>query len=578
MDSLPPETIEKIVSYLDDKNRRILRAINSQWFSVVKYSNFTFYLTTKSDLRQIAKRLVTYLWPIEIAFKKTNQLTQRAFMKYLPRITNLVGLKLPTDANCISVVDSLTTLTNLQSLDADIYMNSIGKFSNLTSIRIAREELNENFSNLKIYTNLESISLSFEVGLNQPDLFEYFSNPTRITALYLKNNGLKNTKNISRFVNLKSLGHQTGQKLPLNFPELEELYAISPELLEGLETCSNLTSLDLDSETHIDTGDFSQYSTCISSLSMLKKLRIANKHDSCLDKSMKILLAMPHLEEFTYQPKHGREYVYDDAFSYIISKNLTKLKCLVNNNRTSTANCIRHIGKLTTLLELNMTLEYEPGALSSPVDYEPIMNLTNLTKLEVMGRGMRSHVLPKNIFGLNKLRILSVHAPDVRANLSALPNLEMIDLGVVNRETFVSISTLTLLTSLQIFVKTKEIEFSPLKDMTLLRNLNIKPSTGLSAWSQLSTLTDLRQLWLAELDTEESTAQLAYLQKLTYLHCTNKTARTLVVPTQLTSLQVFSLESEHVPQEMVSKMVKKLPHMRRWCVTTVEQQSLNPND
>jgi hypothetical protein len=575
MELLPTETIALIISYLDQKSKRILRAINSRWYSLVKYSNFTLYLTKESDLPLIAERFSKYLWPIELEFKKPHHsLSYSSFKSYLTQITTLTGLKLRSlTSTSISGEDSaaLTTLTNLQSIDAILKMDLTGKFCNLTSIGILAEMFYQrHFENFKLYSKLESVLLFFNVD-KQKDVFQYFSNPTRITSLHLNNYGLQNTEHLTRFVNLKSLGHETSQKLPLKFPALETLFSNRPELLEGLETCTNLTSLDLANESPSDTAQLSTYASCLRSLTKLKKLSIAYKHDNNRDETMKILLSLPHLEEFTYLPTYGPEHLYLNVMSYIISKKLTKLECLLNKAPTAgpTMSCIRQIGQLTTLKELNIRTEHsiESGIASfftsNRVEYEPLMNLTNLTNLRIVASEQRAQRLG-NISKLTKLRNLYVSAHIVEADLSALTNLENLHLMTMDQKSFASISTLTLLTNLQINTNAKKIKFSTLDKLRLLRTLHITPLVGISSWQNLTLLTDLRELWIADFDTTESVVRLTSLQNLTFLHCINSKSAPINFAT-LTSLQKFYLSS-NVPKEIENDIVRALPNLRHWMI------------
>ena len=256
--------------------------------------------------------------------------------------------------------------------------------------------------------------------------------------------------------------------------------------LAGLESATNLTSLDLSSNNITDL-------TALAGLTNLRSLNLFRTNISDLS-------ALAGLTSLT------RLYLwYNNITDLLALEGLANLRQLALNDN--------NISDLTALSGLtNLTWLDLSGTNAS--DLTALGGLTNLKWLDLSVTNVTDLTALSGLTNLTELDLYQTNVTDLSA-LGSLTNLTWFDLSATNITDLSALSGLTKLTWLDLSI-TNITELSALSGLTKLTELDLF-LTNITDLSALSALTDLKRLYLSGTNTSDLSAlsSLPNLKELT---------------------------------------------------------------
>lgn len=544
MENLPFELLQQIASLMDDRSRRFMRLSSTKWFDIIKYNNFTCYFTRPQSLKQITERLISNSYAhqeIGLTFLKTHQDCKEVqVVDSISILTNLTSLFLDyyqfqADANLWL---KLTTLTKLKSvrLKIEYPITLLQSMIQLTSMHFNRFKLNYADVALALALNSNVQSLTFTTRAeNQLDIFATMANPSRLTRLRLdvpRNYVLlpENEFSVSKLTNLRYLDYSefkntTGRCFQLSSLSSLEYLALSADLVDRFAQNTNLTYLAIRSRQTT-----AEYFEGITKLTKLKYLSLKTPHSSS---AHRFLTAMTALSGF--------ELWY---FANDIHETLAYL-----NSRQLTAATITFSGVVSTCKPLQRLTSLEALVIQSNVaiDYSAISALTNLTMLCLLMQISQTGTLAH----LTKLKHLIVDCSSnvvlIDVDFRKLPNLERLQVPILNTDTFNSLVSATKLTALETGLSSQNYK---LPFYELLEKLPLQVFSGDlttnhkdELWRALGRVTTLEEISAMNVEGDEKVLYLTGLSRLTKLSLKNSKTMTGQHLTALTSLQVLNFSS-----------------------------------
>lgn len=264
--------LKVIISFLDSNAQRNLRAVNTKYQNLIKYSNFRLFFTRSADLESLS-RFNRYNYPISLKFSKTI-VTPEILLPFLSSITNLVSLAFSCPLESVPAWMSLTSLTNLTSLLSDA-PTPPSLIKHLSSIREVNLQSTQNDPDLSTLRNLEHLFFNFNDGECGDEKLQWLSSASRLTSLIVRGylddeSGL--TKKIAEFGNLKQLTYDFCSTF-----ESFESFILMKKLtaLESLMITSTITEMDmahLASNTRLTNLDIST-SSVPKNMGLLQRLK-----------------------------------------------------------------------------------------------------------------------------------------------------------------------------------------------------------------------------------------------------------------------------------------------------------------
>lgn len=520
---MPKEIIKFLLSFLDDKNARVARLVNTDWFRWISYANFGIYFPTPTLLPQIVDRLSTYQYPIELSFNKPLHLSHKDILEHLPRLTQLRAFSNFDYSDMVNDLETqeyfkLSTLTNLERLKF--------RFDMTESFPV---KLLQHFPKMKFCGDLPegTEELMQIINTHCPD-YEFMRVPDGLlsivpdflTGLTIYDKTGKSFEALTRLTRLKTLDvmfeEEPTSALDLrHITWLEKIYIDSSKVI-GLEYSHNLTDLEIVERECADV------TSLLESLKMIPKLHKLDLLVPNCQPSLSVLSVLTALriecETLNAASLPTTLQMLKITGSPLDLAGLSHLVHLTHLFVSGISTVIEPLHTLTKLQHLHLRLE-------SPchISFSTLGNLTRINASKVL-------VDPQTIRSLTSLQHLRLTTPPEQAtieNLKYLSHLTCLDFRFEDGEDFLQ----------EILFDYKVIEMCP------LAMLQVRMPKFKNAWKVLPTLTTLEDLTVEFVEEEDNIASLTALRKLTTLMVANGAENvTCVHVTKLTALQDLNLD------------------------------------
>jgi hypothetical protein len=585
MEHLPLEISKHVISYLDNKSRRKLRAASTQWFKYTDYRNFTLYFTRETDLPAICSRLSQYELPIAVAFKKHFDIKFNVFAQHITQITSLTELDLPDftpPGNNAQMGNEhvgeefriLSRLSNLKRLgpspsDKLEGLCSTGfdlveiceNFCNLTSLhalpntkisygRINYPSLNKLAMILRSNTNMANLSLKYNAMVLDQPFANLFTNNRKLTKLTIWCGTIHNhvpCNLYDQLSNLKTLKcHDGGRQIPAKesnlspygqLTNLEKLSYTARSAMMDTDKLVNLTKLTLSNLYQSIEADWSKLFMSLSALTKLKEisLNLQECQTKPYESDYMFLSALPHLERVRII--RDQDQIVQPVLQYLTSPHLTRLYV-----DSQTPMIYDNIKPLSSLQELSISWTHDDDTQTSALETLLLVS-AHLTKLDYLSFPILDDQV-RVIESMSNLRHLSYSytGNDLKTilNLARLQKLECLSARtlIVPAE-LQHCQNLTLFNG--ILIQEAGTDYMcltklPLKSLTLQF-----PITDEKLLHTIGQMTSLVALGLTGITDEQSTA-LRALHNLTKLHTRKSKTFTGRFLGTLTSLQELLID------------------------------------
>ncbi|MBD2742364.1 leucine-rich repeat domain-containing protein [Coleofasciculus sp. FACHB-1120] len=227
---------------------------------------------------------------------------------------------------------------------------------------------------------------------------------------------------------------------------------------------------------------------------------VAQELASFVDDWSKISLIREHVEESGHIPILVPTK-FRDLSPLVNLTNLTQL-----NIWGTQVSDISALANLTNLTQMDLVQ-------TQVRDFSPLANLTNLTQLRIWGTQVRDISPLANLTNLTQLDLFGIHVSDISAlaNLTNLTQLKIFGMQVSDISALANLTNLTQLDLFGMYVR----DFSPLANLTNLTQLDLS-GTQVRDISPLANLTNLTQLDLSGTQVRDI-SPLANLTNLTVI-------------------------------------------------------------
>lgn len=517
------DILKIVISLLDDKALRTLRAVNIGWHNLIRYSNFRLFFIRSADLRSLS-HLNRYNYPISIKFAKMIVKPEN-LLPFLSSITNLASLAFGGPLDSIPAWMSLASLINLTSLKTDPPPPpSIPKhLSTIRQVNIRAPDDESDLTDLTTLRNLEH--LYYELGDSDSNL-QWLPNTSRLTSLIVRGyleNETRLLHMISEYVNLK--------KLTYDFRSTFDSFGFTRKLtaLESL-TITATVEIDLANLTRLTYLEISTPSlTNIGFLRRLKSLIWSNGKTVSNPSVYQGLTALTKLTKVSCTSCDAELFPYLPA----------SLKSLDINGVWLSRIERRHINHLTNLEQLVLFHHVSEDFLT--------VDLTNLTSLKFGNPSINQLYTVATLSSLRVLECTYLYKDQAcdfwnSGVLRSLPNLE-----VLRCETMAPVEECYLppnLTALYANVGDEDDRTSSCYFLTQVTQLKVLQLLGVkrNTWENIAKLTNLEELCLVFVDGYDEDIQcLTALTKLKNIELgLNEREITASFVTKLTNLQKIS--------------------------------------
>jgi hypothetical protein len=524
-DLLPKETQDLILTFLDDKARRLLRSTNVYWFTKIYYSHFTIYFAHSAMLPDLIQTFQRYSKPIGLRFEKTKEFGPS--YTTLGVLTNLTALEVDPERyvepnfvnfNAIELY-RFTTLTNLQRFS----FNYLGvnehtqHFPNLTYLEAWPLTPDERMNHLKGLLNLQHLNYMMRV-LDDDDLIARLDNPAALTALNITGAAdllQVDSATVAKLSNLSKLSFESRETLfPFSqLPQLEWLDVFASQF-DDFSLVPNLTFLKISTGRNSRPHDFQQLAALTNLRSLSVRLPITDQHYSFLSK----MTNLERMEAFTSTPDAT---LTGEFMKFINSSKLTSILCY--------SATILYASHLTNLVHCTFR---------APQEFEYNFQLSQVTNLQ-------SHpLISARCFPNVKHWMVYLHPTSPLLTISALTSLqhlESINLPVINADTQRILGRVTRLTELRVsYSSAFEYNFEVLQSLTALKVLQLQKRSN-----EPIAFTGLPQALL----------KLPNLESLRLLGMVNDHVLTVVVGmTNLTELWLDGPQTNGIDERIFSRL------------------------
>jgi hypothetical protein len=166
MEAFPTEIQQLIASFTCDATKRQLRLASTEWLQIINYSDFTVFLTKKSEWKQIVDRFEKYKPPISLKLQKNIMNNLVDIMEQLSRLTNLTSLTVDNFHSDGRGWEQLALMTNLKVVEGLIgtpnyVWKQLTRLQSLES-KYDKKKLTDFLDVVPYLTNLESLNTHTE--------------------------------------------------------------------------------------------------------------------------------------------------------------------------------------------------------------------------------------------------------------------------------------------------------------------------------------------------------------------------------------------------------------------------------
>jgi hypothetical protein len=536
---LPQELKNTILSYLDDKTRRMMRSTSTDWSEIINYDQFTIYFMRLSAIPALVKTFSRYNKPIGLTFAKTIGPIDKSYTM-LGTLTNLTMLEVESRVEfslsgksnfAQEDLNHFTTLTNLQHLNfrnLQLTDKETQHLHNLTYLTVGSKA----FENLKYLTKLQRLQYLPVVIKSPENIIAKLGNPSALKFLATNGGMVLDAQSVAKLSNLSKVSIDSHNELfPFNkLPNLESLW-ISSDRFADFSVNTKLTFL------HIAAKPSRSRSLVMSAmnhdyqqLTALTNLRELSLHIQLQDDQYSFLNKLTNVEMLRVLqrgiPLHGK------FMQFVNSSNLTSIVIPALEK-------MEFISHLTNL----QCIQVGSGTRNPCNSFQ----LKNVTKL--IGPYLESTTVFPNLKQLQVYNNLDVDS-DL---LSSLTQLESLQLETIMNPSLQLLAGLTNLTELIARVDNNTdhpYDFEVLTHLTNLKilrlwdNLEYKRLPSRVLWKAIRKLTNLESLSLFHINAD-SLKTITRLRKLKHLSIVGPEAENFddAKFSRLTNLQTLTLST-----------------------------------
>lgn len=562
-DQLPKEIQILILKKCDDKSSRMARVACREWFKIIDYRNFSFYLTTKSSWPLIVERMSTYNKPITLQLRKNVIKNLSDINKDLLRLTNITALTFDdldrTSDNEIDEWFKLTSLPNLKSVHVKnseynmpieplLYLPHLTRFCHQWNRNEADFTEKIALQSIRRLTNLEHCELSSAYGVPENGPFESYH--TKLTSLSVFVTGSRiSPKWFEHLGNLKYFNYGGSSTTDLS---LKSLTALESLCLFGAQihevNSTNLTQLEL-SEVNMKFLEKE-----LDKLGTVKELILDLQDDgvSFMDEDLSYhwLTALTALESLNIDP------IENDGIAFM-STNLTGLQMNLCNDMPAD---LSHLSKLTLLKDLYFSNQNDFD--EKEIDLSAISGLLNLQCLRIDFKN-GSHPVPFNVSTLSNLDWLALAGAP--AEVCNLPKLEHLHLTFASDCNYTGFDGLPCLTHLEIMCNWEKVDLKLdyifFSKLTKLKTLSLTVRNEISNCKTFAALTALESLTLYKIESEEDYVHLAHLKNLTKLGVWHGITSEKILQLPLSLQEIGMTFPEDSDASIVERIRKHFPNL-----------------
>lgn len=489
---LPDDAIREILGRLNDHELRWARLINKHIFAIVDITHFTIGLIHDAEIKELIRVFGRYNKPIGLTFNKPYFIKDN--VSCLKELTQLTSLDLNNQNTSLDI----SQLTNLQRVTVVDALSQIQRMTRLRDLTIDIAHIN---STSKIPTQLERLVVRNLTLHERQESITYCPHLTKL-ALLCDFKGYD--KLLKSMPNIRCL-------------ELTLQENVAKCHLTGLESlCTNGVITDLPVHTMTCLSVLENYTLRdtiwdISHLTNLRRLYFARQ----IFEDDLSLLPFTQLQSLTLNDADADEFL-----TQLICSSITQLDISIRHGPHTS-----YLRSFTNLRQLSVKL-----ASVDEFDFAHLCNLTQLTGVKVHARRLQNLSLCTQLTNLLDLVItnalinegtsalcqlirltnLEVEGRSPKLDLSNLTNLVSLQLEENSGREVVGLSTFARLTALKCSLTNAK----QLPSLTALRDLHLSGYVRTRSLVSLSKLTRLTSLCVFVDGDGAPLTRLTQLQKM----------------------------------------------------------------